>query len=62
VDFQEIERIRSRRVGINVTLPTTLVEVVDRYAEAYTNSDFSAAVLALVRRGLKGEAEDRKSQ
>lgn len=55
MDFDEREALRQRHVTFGVSLPITLVEVVDRLADA-RGWTTAATIKHLIRGGLKAEA------
>jgi len=55
MNLSERNALRRRHVQLSMSLPLTLIEVVDRYAES-VGLDTSAAITDLIRDGLRLKA------
>ena len=56
MNFEERESLRSRRVSFTVSVPITLAEILDVFAEA-RGMTTSTALAHLIRQGLRREAD-----
>ena len=56
MNFEERESLRARNVGFTASLPITLVEILDRFADA-RGMTTNTALAHLLRQGLRREAD-----
>jgi hypothetical protein len=61
MDYEERQSLRTRKVTINVHLPITMIEVLDKLADAEEVST-NRVVERLVRRGLAIERDERAAK
>lgn len=58
MDYEERQAVRSRIVTVSLSTPSTLLDVLDRIADAEAVA-FNSVVLRLLRKGLAVERDER---
>ena len=62
MNYEERQALTRRKIGVNISVSLPLWEIVDRYADAYTQGNISRALEEILRAGLKALAAENIRQ